>query len=716
MTGRELVGLDFETYSACDLRKHGVARYMEHKTFMPLIAAVKYYGFGSRSFEQVIDFTLDMEGGIETLAHLIGDRTIVAHNAAFEQGVLSWMGLNYPSDSFIDSAVRARAAGFGGSLEAAAAQMLNQDKMVAGKDLIRLFSIPGKWSTEEGYFHRSVVEDNLFEWDLFKQYCALDASLSLDILPASLGYMDPENEDAYAALTMDMNRTGWPVDMASVELMQAQYDANIERIITGFRKRHKDAEDLNLFSHVQLSAWCAERGVRAKSFDEDHVLMLGQKLAKKLTSGTLSDEKAENYADVADLLNVKSAIGGSSLKKLQTLIDRTTDNGRLHDSYLHCGAGATYRTTGRGVQMQNLKRIGGNKMAMEDLPHHTFSNTVMGANVRQVFTSSQRGGQLIVGDFASVEARGLAWQANELKKLTAFRDGRDLYKVQAAGIFGVEYEDVTPVQRRVGKVGELSCGYGAGPDAVQSFASKMGVELTSIEAGNLVHDWRDNNRAIVTYWKNLDEALHKVLKTSARLYVPLYSQFGDVELNFETMPAPTSLQKQTGDNNLLSLRMEIWESRESGGRIARKLMTRVIHGVHEHGRQVRYWKPSDRKTGPLWKDTFMHPKTKRETPYTVYGGKLAGLLTQSLCREIFFAVLLKVRTHFAPYANVNLVGQFHDEIVMDWTPPHEGGVSLEDAMQGLKEIMQIGSMPEDWQILPGFPLAAVVKSDYRYTK
>ena len=58
------------------------------------------------------------------------------------------------------------------------------------------------------------------------------------------------------------------------------------------------------------------------------------------------------------LLETKQVMGGSSLKKLQTMID-TSARTRLHDQYLHCGAGATYRTTGRGVQMQNLKRLNG---------------------------------------------------------------------------------------------------------------------------------------------------------------------------------------------------------------------------------------------------------------------------------------------------------------------------------------------------------------------
>ena len=51
---------------------------------------------------------------------------------------------------------------------------------------------------------------------------------------------------------------------------------------------------------------------------------------------------------------------------------------------------------------------------------------------------------------------------------------------------------MTKEQRQTGKVGELSCGYGAGGGAVKDFAAKMGVEMVEAEANKLVIDWRDS--------------------------------------------------------------------------------------------------------------------------------------------------------------------------------------------------------------------------------
>ena len=66
------------------------------------------------------------------------------------------------------------------------------------------------------------------------------------------------------------------------------------------------------------------------------------------------------------------------------------------------------------------------------------------------------------------------------------------------------------------------------------------------------------------------------------------------------------------------------------------------------------------------------------------------------------------------YPNVKLIGQFHDEIVLEWTPIESvgktwGAVSLEYAVKKLEQLMSTSPVLD-------FPLAAEVKYDHRYTK
>src|SRR5690606_27019605 len=64
----------------------------------------------------------------------------------------------------------------------------------------------------------------------------------------------------------------------------------------------------------------------------------------------------ERLQEVKALLETKQEIGGSTLSKLPKILDLVGPDDQLRDQYLHVGAGQTYRTTGRGVQMQNLKK------------------------------------------------------------------------------------------------------------------------------------------------------------------------------------------------------------------------------------------------------------------------------------------------------------------------------------------------------------------------
>lgn len=696
------VGLDFETYSDVDLRTEGLDNYVNSPNFRVLVAALHY----QKGMTEIIDFVND-EDAMDRLRRQIETRYIIAHNAGFEAAVLAAIGIRRPFNSFIDTAVIARAAGAGGSLEASAAQLLGKDKLATGTELIKLFCIPTAQQVEDGElaFDVSLPEQHATEWAEFQRYCAIDAELCWELAEEYMNDPTIKREIELSALTMKMNDVGWHVDLDLVHAMNEQYHLNLIAARQDFVNL-TGADDLNLSSTTQLMAWCKEQGVVARSFDEKSVASLLKRVTariQKLEQKDVLDPRIAGLQRVKWLLETKQVLGGSSLKKLDVIIKSTSKDGRLRNQYLHVGAGATFRTTGRGVQMQNLKRLHGVGDDVDVVINRQvrWDNDTLAANLRQVFCAADPNGQLIVGDFSSVESRGLAWQAGEEWKISSYFYGFDLYKVQAGEMFRIPADQVTKEQRQIGKVGELACGYGAGPDAVRAFADKMGVELSDAESAKLVKDWRAANPKIVKYWQRLDSLLHQTIEAAQARRI--WMKLPHADLAFRTLPAPYSLRKQTGNDRLRSLYIEMYDDED------RLLLTRVIHGAHIVGRNVHYWKPSERKTGDLWSDKFTDPKTKRLRNYTVYGGKLAGLLTQSLCRELFFMALEDIDRRLIAHNihNVKVVGQFHDEIVLEWAPGT--GRSLDDTIKQLNAAM--GSSP-----LRGFPLAAEVKSAHRYIK
>src|SRR5207342_1433061 len=223
--------------------------------------------------------------------------------------------------------------------------------------------------------------------------------------------------------------------------------------------------------------------------------------------------------------------------------------------------------------------------------------------------------------------------AGEAWKLKAYRDGQDLYKVLASKIHGTPYEFITAEQRQGGKVGELACGYGAGSGAVKDFAAGMGIEMSEGEATKLVWDWREANPTTVAFWSRLDEMLHLVVGKPGPSIVTEVLPDG-MRLRFGRVPTPQSLERQRPGTTSVSMMIVDDEGQT--------LMKRYFLGCHEAGNNIRYFRPSERKTGDLWRNGYTNAKTKQFKLYELYGGKLAGILTQSLCRELFFQCLREV--------------------------------------------------------------------------
>jgi len=129
------------------------------------------------------------------------------------------------------------------------------------------------------------------------------------------------------------------------------------------------------------------------------------------------------------------------------------------------------------------------------------------------------GKKFVVADWSAVEARVTAWtssdpQAEEV--LQVFRDGRDIYKREAAGIYRVPEADVTKDQRQIGKVAILSLGFGGGIGAFSAMGRNYGVFMAESDAKRIVDAWRRANSWAVRYWQKLEEAYTRALRNPGR--------------------------------------------------------------------------------------------------------------------------------------------------------------------------------------------------------
>lgn len=684
-----MYGLDFETYSDVDLPTVGLDNYVNSPNFQPLIGAIAEVN----SWGSITSAAFELWPGSSERAAFYQKlrnhtaRVLAAHNAMFEEVVMRREGW-WLDQQMVDTAVLSRCQGASSSLEKAGPQLLGMHKMEVGRNLIKKFCTGPTPPTPE-----SVKDDP--DWELFKQYCRVDAKVSLSLALEN----EWSSEETPYRNTADMNLRGWYVDMPAVERMMELVERNQQQALEEFRELHDPKGELNLNSTPQLAKWCADRKIKAKSFNEENVERLLGILSRRST--LTPDQQA-----VWDMLRTKQILGGSAVKKLPVIKELTSKvDGRLRHQYIHAGAGQTRRATGVGAQLQNLKRLNGLPRDMSELfdPDCSWTNTDIADNLRQVFMAEHPDSVLVVADFSSVESRGLAYLAGAEWKLDAFRKGRDMYKVQATLIYHISYDAVTKEQRGIGKVGELSCGYGAGSGAVHDFAKGMHVPLSLEQAQTLVDDYRRTNPEIVNLWNTLDQLLDQAVGSDI---------LGD--------PTP-QIREELGNGLFISLTVtRSLDSITALNPLARDVhiklengfgfkMERVFRGVYRRGRQICYHKPSPNVNGPLWKDDYIDPKTKQRRFYSIYGGKLAGILTQSLCREIFVNSVAHIEEELTLSKQGQLIGQFHDEIIIETSPENQ----LDQAAFAytIRKQMRKGAAN-----LPGFPLDAEVHCDRRYIK
>jgi len=347
------------------------------------------------------------------------------------------------------------------------------------------------------------------------------------------------------------------------------------------------------------------------------------------------------------LARARMALASITRGKMLAGLARVGADGRMRDTMRYYG-GHTGRWSSVGMQLHNLPRpdkrfedVRGDARypALDDgaIDVDAFADAVLTGRecdaaerdllVRATITAS-RGHRLAVADFASVEARGTAWAADDRDAIAVFTSDLDPYRVAAAAIYGIDYAAVT-WQRKVGKVAELACGYGGGPAAFEKFAAVYRVDLSALDLRATVTAWRTLHRPIVALWYACERAFRSAIEGRARTVGP-----------FEFVPS------------------------DAGDAVACFLPS---------GRPIVYHAARISRDGSL---AYLGVHGTEH----VYGGKLIENAIQALCRDLMAVALLR-----AEREGLNPVLTVHDEIVCDVPEARADGAyaALRDAMLAL---------------------------------
>ena len=506
--------LDFETRSRCDLLTKGVYNYARHPSTTVLCM--------SYAFDDEDVTTWDGDGPIpKRIRNHKG--LIYAHNAAFERLICQHvLELDYRLDQFYCTAVQAAANCAPRSLEDIGRfTSSNMRKDHKGKALIKKLCVP----RADGTFNNDP--------DLLKEmiaYCEQDV-WTMRAISKMLRPLTAEELADYH-VNERINDRGVlldkPLAEAAVKYAEAEV-VEIQQIV----KEVTNGEITSVRS-PKMKEWVRVRvGPTALGFmrvmeNEEEKFSLDKTVRANLLA--LADENEyEVPHDVAEVIQCADDLWSSSVAKFSRLAQLSDDeDGVVRGAFVFNGGSATGRASSYGAQVHNFPRKSHNDAlnARESIIKGEAVVPKYGKRVTDVLKQMLRpalipheGKKLVVADWSSIEARVTPWMTDSVagtKKLELFASGADVYKHNAAATFGVRPDEVNDHQRQVGKVQELACGFGGGVGAFANMARVYNLTLSEVESQRMVDAWRRANPWGPTYWAQLEEAYHRAMRNKGR--------------------------------------------------------------------------------------------------------------------------------------------------------------------------------------------------------
>ena len=608
---KKKISIDFETYSECDIRSAGAYAYADHDTTEVLCLAWAVD-------DQAPKLWLPGDALPFELFKLIKDGAEVwAWNSFFEMCiwnlVLKWPEIEMPqwNDTAALAAAQAYPRALGKCGEALGLEG-DQAKDKRGKLLIQRLCKP--------YRGQRNRDPQLLQ-ELY-DYCLQDVVAEREIR-SRLRELRGAERDVFT-LDQTINWRGVRLDKDSIEhalviidQVAEQLNAEVEKITNG--------EMASTASRARALAWIESQGYQMTSYD------------KAAVQAALDDARCP--PKVRRFLEIRQALSKASTKKYDAMRAVLGKDGRAHGVLLYHGA-ATGRWAGRHFQPQNLPRPSVDDVdSVIDSLRSRDPRKVPGepmdslASCLRGMLIASPGNRLIVCDYASIEARVLAWMADHDSTLNYFHKGLDIYKATASDMYGIPYRSIDKDQRFLGKVATLALGYQGGVRAFQKMAQAYGADIDDQTAMRVRDDWRAANKPIVSLWAEIERAAISAVSWGDEIE----TRCGSFKL------IKNDLLFKLPSGRILSFPNAHFKMNEWGdNRLAYEGMNNQIHR----------WGVID-----------------------MYGGSLVQSITQAIARDLLAHAVTQVEA-----AGYPVVLTVHDEIVADVPQDHGSLADFEKIM------------------------------------
>lgn len=401
---------------------------------------------------------------------------VLAHNTAFDGAILSWR-FNVNPKGWLDTLCMGRAVDgveVSGSLKALAERYGIGEK---GTEVLNALGKRRKDFTEE-------------ELDRYGEYCRNDVELTyklFNILRADF----PTKELKVIDLTLRMFTH--PVIRLDLPLLEQHLVEVVER-----KEKLLDATSATkdeLMSNDKFAQLLIELGV-------DPPRKVSLTTGREAWAFAKTDEDFKALADHPD--DRVQALVAARLGNKTTLEETRTQ--RFID------------IAKRGLMPVPLKyyaahtgRWGGDdKVNLQNLPSR-------GQNAGKLKSAicAPKGHVIIDADSSQIEARVLAWLAEQNDLVEAFEKGEDVYKIMASAIYQKDVGDITKEERFVGKTTILGSGYGMGALKFQAQLKTFGTDIPIEESTHIISVYRKTYPAITALWKQAQSCLEAIIQNNA---------------------------------------------------------------------------------------------------------------------------------------------------------------------------------------------------------
>ena len=607
--------LDFETRSHVNLKVVGVYRYVTDPSTDIWCAA-----YAVDDAEVSLWVPGDPVPG-PIAEHVARGGSIHAHNAQFERLVWWFIlatryGFKRPRlEQFFCTAAEAAAMALPRSLEKVAQVLgVEEQKDMAGRAVILQLSRPtkkGGWVTDPEKIQKL--------YDACKQDVRTERAVAAKLRP-----LPPSEREVYL-FDQRINDRGVPIDLALVAAMDRIVDDSLFAANDALAELTGGAVT-KVSQSGRLVAWLKQQGVETDTVSRPAL----QALAPAAT------------ANVAQAIKLRMESGRTSLAKLKRIPDLVNKDGRVRGTLLYHGA-STGRWAAKLLQTHNFPRgevkgveryipyvLAGNLEEIDRPPLVVLSSllrSIIAAPPGKIFRSA---------DFSQIEARIVAWIAEQDDLVAAFAQGAKIYERMAAHVYGMDVDDVVDgsVQRHVGKGLVLGCGFGMGAPKFQATMAKLGIMLADDEAAAAVEGYRTMNRRIVEFWKRINDASYAAVAEPGRV-------------------------TRTGRRHEIAF--------SCGGGI---LWCRL-----PSGRMLSYVRPEivqrETKFGvrSIVEYSTVSSQTKQWVRRAMYGGLLTENVVQAMARDVMVSAMQRVERNGYP-----VILTVHDEVVTE-TPAGSGDLT-----------------------------------------